>query len=80
VCRIERIGWARWEAGWALDVVADHFLYHMVRNLVGTAMALMAKEDPAGEAARILAARDRGQAGATAPPHGLCLEEVGYPA
>jgi tRNA pseudouridine38-40 synthase len=78
VCRVLHAGWTRWEGGWALDLTADHFLYHMVRNVVGTAIALMRSEDPAGEVTRILAGRDRGAAGATAPPHGLCLEEVGY--
>lgn len=80
VCRITQLAWTRWEGGWALDIAADHFLYHMVRNVVGTAIALMKHEDPAGEVRRILAGRDRAAAGATAPPHGLCLEEVGYPA
>ena len=60
------------------DVVADHFLYHMVRNLVGTALQLAGDADPAGRMATILAARDRSRAGATAPAVGLCLEEVGY--
>jgi tRNA pseudouridine38-40 synthase len=61
-----------------LDVVADHFLYHMVRNLVGTALALARETDPSGAMRRVLAARDRKRAGVTAPPQGLCLEEVFY--
>ena len=63
-----------------LDIVADHFLYHMVRNVVGTALAAAREPEPASAMRRVLAARDRKQAGVTAPPHGLCLEEVFYAA
>jgi tRNA pseudouridine38-40 synthase len=78
VCRVARARWRSWEAGLALDVVADHFLYHMVRNLVGTALAAAREADPAAAMRRVLAARDRRAAGVTAPPQGLCLEEVFY--
>ena len=79
-CHVLRAGWSRWEGGLRFDVVADHFLYHMVRNLVGTALALMAERDPAGAMREIVASRSRHAAGATAPPQGLSLEEVFYPA
>jgi tRNA pseudouridine38-40 synthase len=78
-CRILRAQWRRWESGSLLDVIANHFLYHMVRNLVGTALAVADRADPAGAMAAILASRDRRRAGPTAPPEGLCLEEVFYP-
>ena len=79
ICRIHRAAWRRWEGGLLLDLVADHFLYHMVRTVVGTALDLMHASDPAGAMVGVLASRDRGGAGPTAPPHGLCLEEVFYP-
>jgi len=60
--------------------VADHFLYHMVRNVVGTALMVMNRQDPGAAMASVLASRSRGQAGPTAPPQGLCLEQVFYPA
>jgi len=78
VCRVSRARWRTWEAGLALDVVSNHFLYHMVRNLVGTALAAARDADPAGAMRRVLAARERKAAGVTAPPQGLCLEEVFY--
>ena len=77
-CRVDRARWTRWEGGLRLDVVADHFLYHMVRTLVGTALAASTTSDPAGEMRAVLEARDRARAGVTAPPQGLCLEEVFY--
>jgi tRNA pseudouridine38-40 synthase len=62
-CRILRAQWRRWESGSLLDVIANHFLYHMVRNLVGTALAVADRADPAGAMAAILASRDRRRAG-----------------
>jgi tRNA pseudouridine38-40 synthase len=78
VCRVTLARWSRWEAGWRFDVEANHFLYHMVRNLVGTALRAQRERDPAAHVAGVLASRDRGRAGATAPAHGLCLESVHY--
>jgi len=77
-CRVMRAGWSRWDGGVRLDIVADHFLYHMVRNVVGTALALGREGDPAGAMRRALGARDRAAAGPCAPAQGLTLEEVFY--
>jgi tRNA pseudouridine38-40 synthase len=79
-CRIHRAAWRRWEGGLQLDIVADHFLYHMVRNVVGTALVAMRQPDPAAAMEAVVDSRDRAKAGPTAPPQGLCLEEVFYPA
>jgi tRNA pseudouridine38-40 synthase len=79
-CVVHRAGWRRWEGGLQLDIVADHFLYRMVRNVVGTALMVMQASDPSRAMAEILASRQRAQAGPTAPPQGLCLEQVFYPA
>ncbi len=78
-CRILRAAWSVDGHGARLDIVADHFLYRMVRNIVGTALEASSGNDPAGRMREILASRDRGRAGTTAPPGGLCLEEVFYP-
>jgi len=76
VCRVTRGEWRVWEDGLAFTIVADHFLYRMVRNLVGTLLAAARTADPAAHIARVLASRDRGVAGRTAPPAGLSLEQV----
>jgi tRNA pseudouridine38-40 synthase len=80
VCRVHRASWRRWESGLQLDLVANHFLYHMVRNVVGTALKVMRCADPAAAMRAILESRSRSKAGPTAPPEGLCLEQVFYPA
>jgi tRNA pseudouridine38-40 synthase len=74
--RLEVLGDSRGE----IAVVAEGtaFLKHMVRNLVGTLVEVGLGARPAASVAELLATRDRTLAGATAPPHGLCLEEVFY--
>ena len=63
----------------ALDLAANAFLRHMVRNIAGTLlMAGEGKLSVAGFAA-VLAGRDRRKAGRTAPAHGLYLMSVSYP-
>jgi tRNA pseudouridine38-40 synthase len=59
---------------------ARSFLHHQVRNVVGT-LKLVGEGRWRPEAvAEALAARDRRAAGPTAPPDGLCLVAVAYPA
>jgi tRNA pseudouridine38-40 synthase len=62
-----------------LEFTANAFLLHMVRNLVGTLVAIGSGELAPADAAAILAQRDRRAAGVTAPPEGLALVEVLYP-
>jgi len=76
VCRIHRACWEASPGGMTFDVVADHFLYHMVRNLVGASLAAAKAGDPAAAMQAVLDSRDRARAAATAPPHGLSLERV----
>jgi tRNA pseudouridine38-40 synthase len=59
-------------------VQANAFLKHMVRAIVGTLVAVGSGELAPQDVAAILASRDRGRAGATAPPQGLVLASVSY--
>ena len=62
-----------------VEVHGDGFLRHMVRAIVGTLVDVGAgRRDPASLPA-LLASRDRGQAGDTAPAQGLTLVSVDYP-
>jgi tRNA pseudouridine38-40 synthase len=63
-----------------LDLEANAFLHHMVRNIAGTLMCIGNGERPPEWAAEVLAARDRTAAGITAPAAGLYLVAVDYPA
>lgn len=61
------------------EIEATAFLRHMVRNIVGTLVEIGSGRR-AADLTALLAARDRRQAAATAPAHGLCLVEVRYDA
>jgi tRNA pseudouridine38-40 synthase len=63
-----------------LEARARSFLHHQVRNMVGTLKLVGAGKWRAGDVAAALAARDRRAGGPTAPPQGLYLVEVIYPA
>lgn len=60
----------------AFDVLGAGFLRHMVRNLAGTLVEVGRGRFTPADVSRILASRDRGQAGPTAPAHGLTLVRV----
>lgn len=62
-----------------LDVEANGFLHHMVRNIAGVLLAIGAGEQPVSWSAEVLAARDRTFGGITAAPHGLYLVRIDYP-
>lgn len=62
----------------AMVVSADRFLHHMVRNLVGSLVAVGRGARRPAWIAEVLAGRDRRRAGATAPAHGLILVRVLY--
>jgi tRNA pseudouridine38-40 synthase len=60
------------------DIVANAFLYRMVRNIVGTLLLVGAGELSPESFEEILGAKDRRRAGPAAPAHGLCLMRVNY--
>lgn len=62
-----------------LDIQANAFLQHMVRNIVGALLEVGQGQRPQNWIADLLARRDRTEAGATAHPDGLYLVDVGYP-
>ena len=62
-----------------LEVEANAFLHHMVRNIAGVLMAIGAGERPVGWAREVLEGGDRTRAGVTAPAEGLYLLAVRYP-
>jgi tRNA pseudouridine38-40 synthase len=84
-------GWLPWnaDANWEsvspspgqfvwIDVVADGFLYNMVRAITGTLIRVGQRKWDADDVRRILEGQDRRQAGGTAPACGLYLVSVDY--
>ncbi|NLM76700.1 MAG: tRNA pseudouridine(38-40) synthase TruA [Ruminococcaceae bacterium] len=59
-------------------IQGDGFLYHMVRIMVGTLLAVAQNKLTAASIGDIILAGDRRLAGKTMPPQGLCLEIVLY--
>ena len=62
-----------------LDLEANAFLHHMVRNIAGVLMDIGAGKQQPGWAREVLESRDRTLGGVTAQPYGLYLTGVGYP-
>ncbi|MBT8419435.1 MAG: tRNA pseudouridine(38-40) synthase TruA [Gammaproteobacteria bacterium] len=62
-----------------IDVIANAFLHHMVRNIAGVLIAIGTGRQEAAWAGQVLAARDRKKGAVTAPAEGLCLIGVQYP-
>lgn len=63
-----------------LDLEANAFLHHMVRNIAGVLMTIGAGERQPVWAKEVLEQRDRTLGGITAPADGLYLTGIDYPA
>lgn len=62
-----------------IDVTANAFLHHMVRNIVGLLMSVGRGERQRAHVEDILMGLDRRRNAATAPADGLCLVGIDYP-
>lgn len=63
-----------------IEVRANAFLHHMVRNIAGALLAVGDRRKPPEWIAELMAGRDRSAGAETAPAEGLYLVDVGYPA
>ncbi len=75
---ISASSWTREGEELIYTVRGNGFLHHMVRNLVGTFLLVGKETVSLEDLRRILEARERTAAGATAPASGLYLVEVEY--
>ncbi|HEY8094136.1 MAG TPA: tRNA pseudouridine(38-40) synthase TruA [Acidimicrobiales bacterium] len=87
VTLVRRVLSARWdpigepsEGLLRFEITANAFCHQMVRSIVGTLVEVGLGKRTAGSMLGTIRAKDRAAAGQMAPPHGLCLWEVGYPA
>ena len=62
-----------------IDIQANAFLHHMVRNIAGVLIDIGAGGHSVSWAQEVLMAKDRSKGAATAAPHGLYLVDVDYP-
>lgn len=62
-----------------IEIRANAFLHHMVRNIAGSLLLVGRGERPADWLAGVLRSRDRREAGPTAPPQGLYFVGADYP-
>lgn len=62
-----------------IDIKANAFVHHMVRNIAGSLIAVGKGDKPVEWIAEVLAKKDRTQAAETAKPNGLYLIDVDYP-
>lgn len=79
VRRLERLAVTRSGDYLQIEVRANGFLYHMVRNIVGALVRIGTGDADEGWLVELLASRDRRLGAPTAPPEGLYLAEVHYP-
>ena len=81
VSNVREIFFSSWERSgdeFVYTVCGSGFLHHMVRNLVGTFILIGKGTLKPQDMTRIIAARNRSAAGATAPASGLYLVSVDY--
>jgi tRNA pseudouridine38-40 synthase len=62
-----------------IDIQANAFLHHMVRNIAGVLLEIGSGRQPETWAAELLQGRDRRRGPATAPAEGLYFVAAGYP-
>jgi tRNA pseudouridine38-40 synthase len=79
-CRITLARWHARPGTLIFEIEANRFLHHMVRFLVGTMVDVGLGRKPVGTIATLLDANDNRATSAPAPPQGLFLEQVQYPA
>lgn len=78
-CSIFEASWTQKDNNIVFTIVADRFLRNMVRAIVGTLTEIGTGKRNLEDFKQIIESKDRSQAGASAPAHGLFLTKVEYP-
>lgn len=80
LCCVTKAEWNEVDGRYVFTIAADRFLRNMVRAIVGTLIEVGRGKRSVEEFKAIIAGRDRALAGTSAPPQGLFLTRVDYPA
>jgi tRNA pseudouridine38-40 synthase len=79
ICKVYEAFWKEERSMLVFTISADRFLRNMVRAIVGTLMEVGRHKITMDEFMEIIARKDRGAAGTSAPPQGLFLAGIEYP-
>lgn len=78
-CDIKEAFWTKTGNELVFTITANRFLRNMVRAIVGTMINVGLGKLKSDDLHAIIASKDRGRAGFSAPAHGLYLVEIVYP-
>lgn len=78
-CTIKLANWQMTDSQLIFTIKADRFLRNMVRSIVGTMIEIGFGKMTLDEFKAIIEAKDRGEAGPSAPAKGLFLWDIEYP-
>ena len=78
-CRIDHAYWEEMDKELVFHIKADRFLRNMVRAIVGTLLEIGAGKMKVEDLRKVIESRNRCEAGASVPAHGLYLTKVEYP-
>ena len=79
ICNVTESHWIFKNDQWRYRITANRFVRNMVRAIVGTQLDIARRRFSIDDLPEIIAAKDRGMAGTSAPAEGLYLEEIQYP-
>lgn len=79
ICDVRKAYWQRRDDYWVFTIEADRFLRNMVRAIVGTLIEVGKGKLSVEDFKKIIAQKNRGAAGVSAPAKGLYLVKVEYP-
>lgn len=78
-CKVSHAQWTQNGDRWIFTIAADRFLRNMVRAIVGTLLEVGRGRMSVDDFRKVIELKDRGAAGASAPPQGLFLTDIVYP-
>ncbi|MEK9612717.1 MAG: tRNA pseudouridine(38-40) synthase TruA [Flavobacteriaceae bacterium] len=79
LCDIRQAKWNKIKNGYIFTITADRFLRNMVRAIVGTLIEIGLKKKNKEDLHRIIASKNRSEAGYSVPAKALFLTKIEYP-